>query len=499
MYAEAETGVKARRHGKPVGSDELIRLTAVEAVRLLRAGEVSPLELLDAAEERVATVDTEVNALPTLCFDRARERAGRLPDNGERRDAWLAGLPVAVKDLNDVAGVRTTYGSKTFADNVPDRSDIMVERLERNGALVVAKSNTPEWGAGANTFNEVFGVTRNPWNTSLTCGGSSGGSAVALATGQVWLATGSDLAGSLRTPASFCSVVGLRPSPGRVATGPSPLPFDTLGVEGPMGRTVTDAALMLDAMTGTSPEDPLSMEAPAVSFLSAAEAATPPARVAFSPDLGIGPVDAEVRETCAAAARRFDGLGAGVEEATPDLSEAPEAFRTLRAAVFAASLGDLYRRAREDMKADVVWNVELGLGLTLEDVRRAEEMRGRIVANTAEFFSTYDVLACPAACLPPFDADVTWPRELNDVAFDNYVEWLRITYAITLTACPAIAVPCGYTRDGRPVGLQLVGRPRGEAALLGAAAAFERAAGFAARVPIDPVAGSVPIGHATGP
>jgi len=487
MYAEARGRVK-RAVGGRMRSDELIRLTAVEAVRLLRAGEVSPVDLLDAAERRVAAVDGDVNALPTLCFDRARERAAGLPDApGDRPEAWLAGLPIAVKDLNDVAGVRTTYGSKTFADNVPERSDIMVERLESNGALVVAKSNTPEWGAGGNTFNDVFGATRNPWNTSRTCGGSSGGSAVALATGEVWLATGSDLAGSLRTPACFCSVVGLRPGPGRVATGPSPLPFDTLGVEGPMGRTVPDAALMLDAMVGANPEDPLSMEAPAAPFLSAAEGAAPPARVAFSPDLGIGPVDREVRDVCAAAARRFEELGAVVEEATPDLSEAPRAFRTLRAASYAANLGELYRRAPGDLKPDIVWNVELGLGLTLEDVRRADEMRGRIVANTAAFLSSYDVLVCPAASLPPFDVDVISPRELEGVVFDNYVEWLRISYAITLTSCPAISVPCGYTRDGLPVGLQLVGRPRGEAALLGVAAAFEKVAGIAGRVPIDPV------------
>ena len=492
LYAEARQRVKrAFDAGNWMGSDDLIRLTAVEAVRLLRAGDVSPAELLDAAEGRIAAIDGRVNALPTLCFDRARRRAGHLSFDGERPDAWLAGLPIAVKDLNDVAGVRTTYGSKTFAGNVPERSDIMVECLEANGALVVAKSNTPEWGAGANTFNEVFGPTRNPWNTSLTCGGSSGGSAVALATGEVWLATGSDLAGSLRTPASFCSVVGLRPSPGRVAAGPSPLPFDTLGVEGPMGRTVADAALMLDAMVGASPKDPLSIEAPATSFLSTAEAAAPPARVGFSPDLGIGPVDGEVRDICESAARRFGDLGAVVEDASPDFSEAPEAFRVLRGEAYAAGLGDLYRHAREDMKPDIVWNVELGLALSLEDVRRAEEMRGRIVANTAAFFATHDVLACPAACMPPFDVELTSPRELDGVAFDSYVEWLRITYAITLTSCPAISVPCGFTRDRRPVGLQLVAPPRGEAALLGAAAAFERAVGIAGRVPIDPV---VPVG-----
>jgi amidase len=303
----------------------------------------------------------------------------------------------------------------------------------------------------------------------------------------------------VRTPASFCSVVGLRPSPGRVATGPSPLPFDTLGVEGPMGRTVADAALMLDAMAGASIEDPLSFEAPAASFLSAAVAATPPARVGFSPDLGVGPVDAEVRALCAAAALRFQDLGAIVDDACPDLSHAPESFRILRAAAFAAGLGELYRTARQDLKPDIVWNVELGLRLGLEDVRRADELRGGIMTGTAAFFRDHDILACPAASVPPFDVDIIWPRELDGVVFDNYVEWLNITSAITLTTCPAISVPCGFTRDGRPVGLQLVGRPRGEAALLAAAAAFEGAAGLATRVPIDPMAGSVPTGPVTGP
>src|SRR2546423_2336670 len=220
-------------------------LTAVEAVGLLRSGRVSSRELVEAALRRIEQVDPQLNALPTVCAERAFGQADRAD-----RDTPLAGLPIAVKDLNDVAGVRTTYGSPIYADHVPDRSDLMVERLEQRGAVVLAKSNTPEFGAGGNTFNEVFGETRNPWDVSRTCGGSSGGSAAALASGQVWLATGSDLGGSLRTPAGFCGVVGLRPSPGRVARGPSETPFDTLLVAGPMGRTVADAALMLDAMSG---------------------------------------------------------------------------------------------------------------------------------------------------------------------------------------------------------------------------------------------------------
>ena len=288
-------------------SDDLCMLTAVEAVALLRSGQVSSRELVDSALRRIEQVDPELNALPTVCAERALDRAGRAS-----RDTTLAGLPIAIKDLNDVAGVRTTYGSPIYADHVPDRSDFMVERLEQRGAVVVAKSNTPEFGAGANTFNEVFGETRNPWDTSRTCGGSSGGSAAALASGQVWLATGSDFGGSVRTPAGFCGVVGIRPSPGRVAAGPSPLPFGTMSVEGPMGRTVADAALMLDAMAGLDARDPLSLEAPERPFADAAAAPALPARIAYAPDLGgVTPVADEVREACRPAVERL--AAAGVE------------------------------------------------------------------------------------------------------------------------------------------------------------------------------------------
>jgi amidase len=470
---------------------QLTSLTARQVVELLHQRKVSPLELVDAAAARIAAADKPVNAMPTLCLDRARDHARRIMEQktSGSNAPWLGGLPIAVKDLNDVAGVRTTYGSPIYADHVPARSDILVERLEERGCIVMGKSNTPEFGAGANTFNEVFGETRNPWNTALTCGGSSGGSAVALATGQVWLATGSDLGGSLRTPASFCSVVGLRPSPGRVAKGPEERPFGTLSVEGPMGRTVGDTALMLDAMTGWHIEDPLSLEAPAESFQAAAAAKRRPKRVAFSPDLGIIPVDAEVKEICAAAARRFQELGAAVEEACPDFSGAVESFKTLRAAGFVAGYADLYENRRDKLKPDVIWNIEHGLKITAGDIARAELARGALYHRMAKFFGTYDLLLCPAAIVPPFDVKQRSIRELNGVTFDNYVEWIRITYAVTLTSCPAISVPCGFTRNGRPVGLQMVGRPRGEAALLSAAAAFEEMMGLAKQLPIEPRAG----------
>ncbi len=466
----------------------LIRLTAQAAVALLRRGQVSPLELIEAALARIAATDAVVNALPTLCAERARDHARRLmaAQPNDLAPGWLAGLPIVVKDLTDVAGVRCTQGSPIYADHIPMRSDVMVERLEAHGAIVVGKSNTPEFGAGANTFNEVFGETLNPWNTALTCGGSSGGSAVALATGQVWLATGSDLGGSLRTPASFCSVVGLRPSPGRVAHGSSERPFGPLAVEGPMARTVDDVALMLDAMAGWHDEDPMSLPAPIESFQAAAATKRRPARVAFSRDLGLTPVDREVADLCAAAALRLAANGVVVEEACPDFTGAIESFGVLRAHGFVASLLPHYQTQRDKLKPDVIWNIERGLSLTSAEIARAETLRGALYHRMTIFLQTYDLLLSPAVCVPPFDVKTRWVREVDGIAFDNYIEWLRLAYAITLTSCPALSLPCGFTGDGRPVGLQLVGRPRGEAALLACAAALEEILGIARKVPIEP-------------
>ncbi|MEH6754966.1 MAG: amidase family protein, partial [Alphaproteobacteria bacterium] len=260
-----------------MSSSELISMSAREAVSRLKSGEVTPLELIDAAEERIAVVDPAVNALPTLCMDMARAAAKSMTVPDDPGPGWLGGLPIVVKDVTDVKGVRTTHGSPIFAENISERDDISVEVLKRNGAIVIGKSNTPEFAAGANTFNEVFGKTLNPWNTDMTCGGSSGGAAVAVATGMSWLATGTDLGGSLRTPASFCSVVGLRPSPGRVAAGPQRDPFQSLSMNGPIARNVLDVALMLDAEVGGDARFPLALEAPLRSFQEAAlNPLTPP-------------------------------------------------------------------------------------------------------------------------------------------------------------------------------------------------------------------------------
>jgi amidase len=467
---------------------ELYRLTAREAVRLLAAKEVSPTELVRASLARIESTDAAVNALPTLCAERALAHARRIESAAAGdRAGWLGGLPIAVKDLNDVEGVRTTYGSLLFASNVPDGSDAMVEMLEANGAIVIGKANTPEFGHGANTYNEVFGETRNPWNTAMTCGGSSGGSAVAVATGQTWLATGSDLGCSLRTPAAFCSVVGLRPSPGRVARSRTRLAFDNLWVQGPLARNVGDVALMLDAMSGAHPADPISIPAPCTPFLAALDRPMAPRRVGYSRDLmGLTPVAREVADVCDRAVARFAEIGAVVEERAPDLREARDIFRVLRGNQVVGDLAPIIDANRERVRKEVVWNMELGKQATADTIAEAERRRGLLYARAAAFFGEFDLLVTPAAIVAPFDVRIRALDEVDGIKLDNYYEWYAISYAITLTSLPAIALPCGFTASGLPVALQLVGPPRGEARLLAAAHLMEEVFGIARRLPIDP-------------
>ena len=468
--------------------NDLIKLTARQVVSELKRRSVSPLELIDAALQRIDETGEAVNALPTLCADRARDHAARLPDLDESDTprGYLHGLPIAIKDLKDVSGVRSTRGSPIFADHIPDKSDLLVTNLEDKGGIVLAKANTPEFGAGANTFNEVFGKTRNPWDTSKTCGGSSGGSTTALASGQIWLASGSDFGGSLRIPASFCSVVGLRPTPGRVAHGPSGVPFGTLSVEGPMGRNVGDVALMLDAQAGAYQGDPLSIPAPERSFVDWVDNPTRPARVAYSPDLRITPVDSEVAEICRSAIDRFMDIGATVEEASPDMGDAEWIFQTLRGAQFVASFDSLLSEHRSELKEEVIWNVEHGLALSPQDIARAELGRGAIINRCAEFFGEYDLLVCPSVVAPPFDVDTRYLTEMEGHTFPTYISWLILTFALTLTGCPVISVPCGFTKSGLPVGLQIMAPWREEGYLLGVSALFEQAAGISGLVPIEP-------------
>jgi amidase len=481
----------------PAMFDELIRLTATQAVMRLKRGDITPLDVIDAAERRIAEVEPALNALPTLCLERGREHAHRLM-RGEGREAetepgWLAGLPVAIKDLADVAGVRTTYGSPIFRDHIPSTSHPVVERIEKKGGIVIAKSNTPEFGAGGSTFNEVFGRTRNPWNLALTPGGSTGGGAAALAAGEVWLAHGSDHAGSLRRPATYCSVVGLRPSAGRVTRGTSNNLFAPLSVQGPMARNVADVALFLDAMVGLCPRDPLTFDAPGQAFSSAVAAPVAPKRVAFTADFGGKvPLDREIRDICTAAVRRFEDLGVVVEEASPDLGDIAEAFLTLRSQHYVVDRELMLQTHLDLIKPDIVWNTELGLKQSPSRIAAAERERAALFRRCAHFFATWDLLVTPGASTPAFDVTLRMPAAIDGKKLDHYLGASLITAATTMMGLPSIAVPCGFDRWGRPVGLQIVGRHRGEAALLQAAALFEGAMGLAQCVPIDPRPGTVP-------
>ena len=474
----------------------LIERTASEILTLLTGGEISPLDLLDALEARIDEVDGAVNALPTRCFERARERAKALMQKPASERGLLHGMPVAVKDLEPVRGVRTTFGSTVFSDFVPQSSDVLVETLENNGAIVYAKSNTPEFGAGANTFNDVFGATLNPWDTSKSCAGSSGGSAVALATGTAWLATGSDLGGSLRNPASFCSVVGFRPSPGRVACGAagpnaypdvlSGMPNQPFGVAGPMARNVADVALMLDAMVGAHPKDSISLAREAGSHREAVASARAPKRIAYSNDLGVTPVDPEVAAICQAAAKRFESMGCIVEEAHPDFRDVQDIFQTNRAMMFYVSKRVLLETHREALKPEVVWNIEKAREVTMDDIARVERARAEYLARACAFFEDYDLLLSPATIVPPYPVEQRFVESCGEHTFSNYIEWCTIAYAITITGFPALSVPAGFTSSGLPVGLQVVAGPRDEVTALSAAALYEQVSDLSKKVPITP-------------
>jgi amidase len=464
---------------------DLIRKSAVDVVDMLADGEISPLDCLDALEKRIADVDPHVNALPTQCFDRARSHAAALMKKPMVDRGLLKGLPVPIKDLTEVAGVRSTQGSPIYANRIAQSSDIVVTHLEREGGIVYAMSNTPEFGAGANTFNEVFGRTLNPWNTKMSAAGSSGGAAVALATGMAWVAHGSDLGGSLRNPASFCSVVGMRPSPGRVAASVAAKIDSTLGIEGPMARNVEDLALLFDAMIGEEPGDPLSLPRDGTSYLAAARSGWKPKRVALSRDLGLPPVDPEVAEIVMAAGRRLEREGVIVEEAHPDFSEANDCIQTLRAVSY-ANMKPLLDKHRNLLKPEIIWNIEKGLTLTGPEIARAEIQRGTLFARARKFFETYDLILCPATIVPPYPVEQRYVTECNSHKFSTYIDWLVIVSAFTLVASPAISIPAGFTRLGLPVGIQIAAPCRGEARLLAGAKLLQDILGLQNLTPIDP-------------
>ncbi len=449
---------------------------ARELVRLMVRREVSAVEVMKAHLARIEEVNPRLNAIVTLRPEETlladAAKADRVVAAGETLGP-LHGLPVAHKDLTLTQGIRTTFGSPIFADFVPDEDALIVERLRAAGAISIGKTNTPEFGAGSQTFNPVFGPTRNPWDETKTCGGSSGGAAVALAAGMVPLADGSDYGGSLRNPASFCGVVGFRPSPGRVPVWPDETPWFPVPVQGPMARSAADAALMLSAIAGPDPRAPLSLAEPGAVFRQPLARDFAGVRVAWSTDFGGVPFDPRVPAALAPARRTLEGLGCAVEDAAPDMEGAALAFDRWRAWYFEFQWGPLLDRHREAMKDTVIWNIEQGRALDAPALGEATRCWTALLRRMHTFFDRHEFLALPVSQVPPFDLTVEYPTEIAGVPMKTYTDWMASCAWVSLLGCPAVSVPAGTTPEGLPVGLQIVGRPRGDFGVLQLADALE--------------------------
>ncbi|MFF4954625.1 amidase [Streptomyces chattanoogensis] len=467
-------------------TDALCYLDATDLAARLRRRELSAREVVQAHLDRIEQVNPAVNAIVTVDPEGALAEAARADERlAHTSDVPpLHGLPIAFKDTRLTRGMRTTYGSLLFADHVPDEDDLLVDRLQRAGAIRLGKTNVPEFAVGSHTFNPVFGTTRNPYDTTRSAGGSSGGAAAALAAGLQPLADGSDMGGSLRNPASFCNVVGLRPTPGRVPSYPAVDLWDTLSVPGPMGRTVADTALLLSAMAGPDARCPLSLETPGAAFRVPLDRELRGLRVAWAPDLGgQAPTDPDVLAVLEAQLPVFTALGCHLDLACPDLTGADETFRTLRAHSFDLAFGDLLGSARQSLKPSLVRNIEQGRDLTTDDLHRATVARSRLHLGTVDFFSRYDLLLAPVSQVAPFDAEWEYPSSVAGRPTETYLDWMRSAYLISLLGVPALSVPAGFTPGGLPVGLQLIGPPRADLAVLRAGHAYESATRHGRRRP----------------
>ncbi|MCA9863359.1 MAG: amidase [Thermomicrobiales bacterium] len=454
--------------------------TARELARRIRDREVSASEVLEAHLAQIERVNPHVNAIITLLPDQARAQAAAADAALARGDAVgpLHGLPIAHKDTTDTKGIRTTYGSPLYRDHVPTANALIVERLQQAGAVPLGKTNVPEFGAGSQTFNTLFGATLNPYDLTKTPGGSSGGAATALATGMIPIADGSDLGGSLRNPGGYCNVVGYRPSAGRIPNVSDASAWFDMTVTGPLARTVGDVALLMSVAAGPDYRAPLTLDDPGSIFAAPLERDFSGVKVAWSRDLGGLPVDP--RTTAALEAQRgvFADLGIELVEAEPDMSGADEVFETLRAWQFEAGHGDDLDNHRDQLKSTVIWNVERGRELSGADVNRAYQLRSELFLRVHDFFQKYDFLLLPVSQVPPFPVDTEYPTQINGVPMHTYIEWMRTCSRITTTAHPAVSVPAGFTPEGLPVGLQIVGRARDDFGVLQLAHAFEQATEF---------------------
>jgi amidase len=448
--------------------DDLCFTPAVDLARLLHSKQLSARELLDAFLDRIHRVNPQLNAIVTLAEERATAEAAAADEAAARggRLGVLHGLPIAVKDLADTAGIRTTYGSPLFADHVPDADAPHVALLKAAGAVIIGKTNTPEFGAGSQTFNAVFGVTRNPWDTRMTPGGSSGGAAAAVAAGLLPFADGSDLAASVRNPAAMCSLVGLRTTPGTIPSGGDF--FNPVPVLGPIARSAADAALLLAGLRGHDPSLPLAR--PGMGAVGAVDGVAG-LRVAWSADLGGLPVEPEVARVLTRAREVLAAAGAVIVDAEPDLADADEVFLVLRAVMMAGRFGSLLETARDQLKDTLIWNIEQGLALTGRQVATAQRLHSEIFGRTRAFLRGYDVLAAPTVQVAPFPVEHEWVTAINGQPQDTYIHWLRSCSRITVTGHPAVSVPAGFTAAGLPIGLQLVGRYGADDRLLSIAGA----------------------------
>lgn len=465
----------------PKTSNELCFKNAVELARMIRQKEVSAAEVMAAFIAQINRVNPKVNAICTFIGEEAAMRAAKQADDRLAKSETIGalhGLPIAVKDLVNTAGIRTTFGSPIYKDFVPTEDALMVQRMKAAGAIVIGKTNTPEFGAGSHTFNPVFGATRNPYDLTKSAGGSSGGAAAALACGLLPLADGSDLGGSLRNPAAFCNVVGFRTSPGRVPAYPSENVWGSLAVLGPMARTVADVALLLSAQAGPDARVPISLNDPGWTFTRPLERSFKTVRIAWSRNLGRYPVQPAINEVCDKARPVFASLGCQVEDGEPDFRDADEIFQTLRAWGVAQSRNEDLKRHRDKIKDTVIWNAEKGLNLSGLDISRAEFKRTQLYHRVLAFMDKYEFLVLPVTQVAPFPVEWDWVHEINGVKMETYIDWMATCYAITLTGLPAISVPCGFTKDGLPVGLQIVGRHQQDFAVLQLAHAFEQATQF---------------------
>ena len=460
---------------------EICFMTATEMVNRIRSRELSCREVMEAHLNQIERVNPAVNAIVTRI---SSEQALALADAADnalvqgKEIGPLHGLPIAHKDLVPTKGMRTTFGSPIYKDFVPDHDGLIVERLKNAGAITIGKTNTPEFGAGSQTFNPVFGETLNPYDTTKTCGGSSGGAAVALACGMLPLADGSDMGGSLRNPGNFCNIVGFRTSPGRVPVWPRLTGWFPIPVQGPMARTVQDVSLMLSAIAGPDPRSPIAIADSGKSFTQPLERDFKDVKIAWSRNLAELPVDSRVTQALQNQRHVLAGLGCKVEEGQPDFRDADEIFKIWRAWSYELQFGDLLEAHRDQMKDTVIWNIEQGRKLSGPEIGRAEIKRTELYQRVREFMEDYEFLICPVNQVPPFDVNRRWIEEIDGVKMETYIDWMKSCYYITVTGLPAISVPCGFTPEGLPVGMQIVGRHNADFSVLQLAYAFETATEF---------------------